>query len=66
MIRINLLPRAKRQTSEGIGLRVWGTVYLIAGVVWCLALGFVYFSLGSDRDQALAHRVETSKTCRNS
>lgn len=61
MIRINLLPRAKRQTSEGIGVRVWGTVYLVAGVVWCLALAFVYFSLGSDRDQAMAQNAELQR-----
>jgi len=58
MIRINLLPRAKRQTSEGMGARVWGTTYLIASVTWCLALAFVYFSLGSDLDQAQAQNVE--------
>lgn len=61
MIRINLLPRAKRQTSEGVGARVWGTTYLVAAVVWCLALAFVYFSLSSDRDQALAQNVELQR-----
>ena len=61
MIRINLLPRAKRQTSEGVGARVWGTTYLVAHVVWALALAFVYFSLGSDRDQALAQNTELQR-----
>lgn len=61
MIRINLLPRSKRVTSEGVGARVWGTTYLVASVVWCLALGFVYFSLSSDRDQAIAQNAELQR-----
>jgi type IV pilus assembly protein PilN len=61
MIRINLMPRAKRQTSEGVGVRVWGTTYLVASVVWCLALAFVYFSLSSDRDAAVAQNAELTR-----
>jgi type IV pilus assembly protein PilN len=61
MIRINLLPQAKRQTGEGVGLAVWGYAYLVATAVWCIALAFVYFSLSSDRDQALAQNKEIER-----
>jgi type IV pilus assembly protein PilN len=61
MIRINLLPQAKRQSSQGVGLAVWGYAYLVATVVWCIALAFVYFSLSSDRDQALAQNKEIDR-----
>jgi type IV pilus assembly protein PilN len=62
MIRINLLPQAKRATSSAItGVQVWGYAYLAAAMVWCVALAFVYFSLVSDRDQALAQNAEVSR-----
>ena len=61
MIRINLLPQAKRQSGEGVGLAVWGYAYLLATAVWCIALAFVYFSLSSDRDQALAQNKEIER-----
>jgi type IV pilus assembly protein PilN len=61
MIRINLLPQAKRQTGDGVGLAVWGYAYLLAAAVWCIALAFVYFSLSSDRDQALAQNKEINR-----
>ena len=55
MIRINLLPQAKRATSTAsTGAAVWGYLYLAAAIVWCVALAFVYFSLVSDKEQALA------------
>jgi type IV pilus assembly protein PilN len=58
MIRINLLPQAKRATSTAAtGAQVWGYLYLAAAVVWCVALAFVYFSLVSDREQALAQNA---------
>ena len=61
MIRINLLPQAKRQAGEGVGLAVWGYAYLVATAVWCIALAFVYFSLSSDYDQALAQNAEIER-----
>jgi type IV pilus assembly protein PilN len=62
MIRINLLPQAKRATSTAAtGAQVWGYLYLAAAVVWCVALAFVYFSLVSDRDQALAQNAEVTR-----
>jgi type IV pilus assembly protein PilN len=62
MIRINLLPQAKRATSSAAtGTQVWGYLYLASAIVWCVALSFVYFSLVSDRDQALAQNAEVER-----
>lgn len=62
MIRINLLPQAKRATSSAAtGTQVWGYLYLASAIVWCVALSFVYFSLVSDRDQALAQNAEVTR-----
>ncbi len=62
MIRINLLPQAKRATaSSGTGNQVWGYLYLASAIVWCVALAFVYFSLVSDRDQVLAQNDELTR-----
>jgi len=62
MIRINLLPQAKRSTATATtGTQVWGYAYLAGAVIWCVALAFVYFSLASDRDQALAQNVEVQR-----
>jgi len=62
MIRINLLPQAKRATaSAATGTQIWGYLYLASGVVWCIALAFVYFSLVSDKDQALAQNAEVER-----
>lgn len=62
MIRINLLPQAKRApSSAATGVQVWGYLYLASAIVWCVALAFVYFSLVSDRDQALAQNDEVRR-----
>lgn len=62
MIRINLLPQAKRVVaSAATGAQIWGYLYLASAVVWCIALAFVYFSLVSDRDQALAQNAEVER-----
>jgi Tfp pilus assembly protein PilN len=61
MIRINLIPRAKRQTSEGVGVQVWGVTYLVCAVIWGLALAFVYFSLNSELEQQLAANDELGR-----
>ncbi|MFT3922367.1 MAG: PilN domain-containing protein [Myxococcales bacterium] len=58
MIRINLLPQAKRKEAASTGTHVWGYVYFAAVFAWCIALAFVYFSLSSDLDQALAQNVD--------
>jgi type IV pilus assembly protein PilN len=62
MIRINLLPQAKRATATtSTGTQVWGYLYLASAIVWCVALAFVYFSLISDRDQVLAQNADLSR-----
>lgn len=61
MIRINLLPQKRAGTAQSTSSRVWGYTYLAASVAWCVALAFVYFSLVSERDQALAQNVEISR-----
>jgi type IV pilus assembly protein PilN len=62
MIRINLLPQAKRATATtNTGTQVWGYLYLAAAVVWCVALAFVYFSVISDRDQVLAQNADLTR-----
>ena len=62
MIRINLIPHAKRGGAGGAaGVQLWAYVYLAAALAWCLALTFVYFSLASDRDQALAQNAEIKR-----
>jgi len=62
MIRINLLPQAKRAAvSANTGAAVWGYLYLASAIVWCVALAFVYFSLISDRDQVLAQNADLTR-----
>lgn len=61
MIRINLLPRAKRQGPVAAGVQIWGYGYLAAAFVWCVALAFVYFSWSSDLDQARAKNVDLER-----
>jgi hypothetical protein len=62
MIRINLLPQARRGAqSTQVGAQIWGYVYLGSALVWGLALSFVYFSLASDKTQALAQNAELSQ-----
>ena len=62
MIRINLLPQAKRvAASANTGTALWGYLYLASAIVWCVALAFVYFSLVSDRDQVLAQNTDLTR-----
>lgn len=61
MIRINLLPHKRAGAAPEQGAKLWGYVYLGAAFAWCIALAFVYFSLISDRDQALAQNVEIER-----
>lgn len=44
MIRINLLPEAKRQVSTGGSAQVWGVVYLLSAVAWGVVLFIVYLN----------------------
>ncbi|MFW5925571.1 MAG: PilN domain-containing protein [Myxococcota bacterium] len=46
MIRINLLPQAKQRKGAGVpsgSTAVWLVAYLTGAVIWCVALGVVYF-----------------------
>jgi type IV pilus assembly protein PilN len=61
MIRINLLPQAKRQAGGNISLAVWGYTYLVSAVVWCITLAFMYFGLSSDLEQAHAQNKEIER-----
>jgi type IV pilus assembly protein PilN len=61
MIRINLLPAKRTASTQNVGAKVWGYSYLGASLAWCVALAFVYFSLVSDRDQALAQNSEIER-----
>ena len=61
MIRINLLPAKRAAAPQTTNVQVWGYLYGAASVVWCVALAFVYFSLISDRDQALAQNAEIER-----
>jgi len=44
MIRINLLPEAKRQASAGGGTQIWGVVYVLALFAWAVVLLLVYLN----------------------
>jgi type IV pilus assembly protein PilN len=44
MIKINLLPEAKRTVSSGSSTQVWGIIYLVATFSWGVLLFFVYLS----------------------
>ena len=62
MIRINLLPQRRAGGAEsGATNKVWGYTYLGASLAWLVALTFVYFSLTSDLDQALAQNNELTR-----
>ena len=44
MIRINLLPEAKRQASTGGGTQIWGVIYVLATFAWAVVLLLVYLN----------------------
>jgi type IV pilus assembly protein PilN len=44
MIRINLLPEAKRQVTAGGDAQLWGVIYLLASFAWGVVLFLVYLS----------------------
>jgi len=45
MIRINLLPEAKRQgASAGGGTQIWGVVYVLALFAWAVVLLLIYLN----------------------
>jgi type IV pilus assembly protein PilN len=51
MIRINLLPEAKRQASSGGSGQLWGVVYLLSCVAWSVVLFLVYLNFHRDLEE---------------
>ena len=58
MIRINLLPEAKRQVSTGGSAQVWGVVYLLSCVAWGVVLFIVYLNFKSVLEEQNAKNDE--------
>lgn len=54
MIRINLLPEAKRTVSTGSSTQVWGIVYLLASFGWGVVLFFFYLNTKNTLDEQRA------------
>jgi len=44
MIRINLLPEAKRQASTGGGTQIWAVIYVLGFFAWAVVLLLVYLN----------------------
>ncbi|MDD9934261.1 MAG: PilN domain-containing protein [Myxococcales bacterium] len=44
MIRINLLPDAKKVAATGGGAQLWGVIYLLAAFAWGVVLFLVYLN----------------------
>jgi type IV pilus assembly protein PilN len=67
MIRINLLPEAKRTVSAAGSTQVWGIVYLLATFAWGVLLFFFYLNTKSTLDEhraanaALEQEIATAK-----
>jgi type IV pilus assembly protein PilN len=51
MIRINLLPEAKRQASQSGGSQIWGVVYLLSCFAWGVVLFLVYVRFNHDLEE---------------
>lgn len=58
MIRINLLPEAKRQVSTGGGLQMWGVIYLLSAVAWCVVLLIVWAKYNEELEVQVAANTE--------
>jgi type IV pilus assembly protein PilN len=58
MIRINLLPEAKRQASTGGGTQIWGVIYVLALFAWAVVLLLVYLNY---RDRLTEQQVKNSE-----
>ena len=54
MIRINLLPEAKRAVSTGGSTQVWGIAYLLAAFAWGVLLFFFYLNTKNTLDEQRA------------
>jgi type IV pilus assembly protein PilN len=67
MIRINLLPAAKRTTATTGNAQLWGAAYLLGGFAWGVLLFFVYLTTNSKLEEqraansALEQEIEQAK-----
>lgn len=67
MIRINLLPAAKRVASSSGSTQLWGAVYLLGVFAWSVLLFFFYMSFNSKLEEqraantALEQEIEQAK-----
>lgn len=58
MIRINLLPEAKRQVATGGGVQLWGVVYLLSAFAWGVVLFLVYLNYNNVLQEQNAKNAE--------
>jgi type IV pilus assembly protein PilN len=58
MIRINLLPEAKRQVAVGGGGQVWAVIYLLSAFAWSVGLFLAYLSYNSELEEHQAKNRE--------
>jgi type IV pilus assembly protein PilN len=58
MIRINLLPEAKRQVAAAGGIQLWGVIYLLSTFAWCVVLFLVYLQYKNELDEQEAKNRE--------
>lgn len=58
MIRINLLPEAKRAASTGGGTQLWGVIYLLAAFAWGVVLFLVYLNYNTILEEQQAKNTE--------
>jgi len=58
MIRINLLPEAKREVAASGNAQLWGVIYLLASFAWGVVLFLVYLSGQSALEEQNAKNEE--------
>lgn len=61
MIRINLLPAAKRTAAASGTMQLWGAGYLVALFAWGVLLFFVYMSTNSKLEEQRAANAELER-----
>jgi type IV pilus assembly protein PilN len=54
MIRINLLPEAKKQTRAGSSSQLWIVAYVVIVVAWCAGLATIYWRSSQVRNEQQA------------
>ena len=68
MIRINLLPEAKRQAASSGGSQIWGVVYLLSCFAWGVVLFLVYVRFNhvldeqNTKNQELQELIDRAKS----